>query len=554
MSLAKTRSGFAEGQSDRFVALGDAGGHVEIDFEPVERAYHYRVEISTGNPAEPVVAARLERDVTRVVLVGVPAGSYQVKLASFDDIGLESIPSPPRTIEVVEMGVRATSAPASPDADGGASEGDGEDDAAGPRAATDGDVPPVVVLPGSPASIPEGVHCEGLDDGRFPDEAGPVSLRCTADDKIVPLPPIEVAALRFDAPADGSELRAGEPVDMTIPIALPDGTEDEVAVALSGDIEGLEAERVDGGVRVHGTPTRAGSAVVALTLGEATVASMPLEVAEAESADEAEEAAPEPRDEDDATVAVRAIRLNEGWGALLGPDTFGLIDHRGATDGSGRLSGGIALDARGARDLDDGAFGLVASARAPLGDDWAATVAVPVELERSAGAPARDDEPLGEPTLRLAGTLPFAEAWSPSLGVALTFPTGFGPSRLSGPQFRLDGGIARRPMRDGHPHERMLWRAQAGALHSGGSGLQALGLATGIDWLIAGQFGFSVHGDAVLGRLQETSYFDVGAGPVLSWNHPAVRLTAALRAGLTDDIDARAMAWRGVFALEVRSW
>ncbi len=83
------------------VSLASSGTVLRGSWKPVQRAERYRVEVATDPNVRIVVAAfEVTKDVTSFEARGLNAGKYYVSVASIDDKGLESAPSPRQPVRV----------------------------------------------------------------------------------------------------------------------------------------------------------------------------------------------------------------------------------------------------------------------------------------------------------------------------------------------------------------------------------------------------------------------------------------------------------------------
>ncbi len=140
------------------VALASTGVVLKGSWKPVAQAERYRVEVATDPNVRIVVAAfEVTKDVTSFEAQGLKPGRYYVSVATIDDKGLESAPSPRQPIEIALLDHKPL---------------DGEQEAQ--------------LAQGSQLLAPDGMTCTGSDAPPTPTlalfKAGPVTVTCTRKD------------------------------------------------------------------------------------------------------------------------------------------------------------------------------------------------------------------------------------------------------------------------------------------------------------------------------------------------------------------------------------
>lgn len=142
-----------------FACLDGAAGRVSGTWAPVPGAVRTHVELA-AEAGGSVAAFDVPGDVTAFELVGLPAGTYEVRLSSVDGIGLEGRPGAPTTLSLQGLAGGACAAAAAPVQPG------------------EPGAPAVPSLwPGTQLAVPEGWTCSPITAG--------APVRCVSPDKRV---------------------------------------------------------------------------------------------------------------------------------------------------------------------------------------------------------------------------------------------------------------------------------------------------------------------------------------------------------------------------------
>lgn len=498
----------------RFSGIASEGGTIRGEWSAVEAARIYRVEVRKSGEDAVVAAAEVPNNVTRFEVHRLPAGEYEVRLATLDDEFFESRPSQARTIHValarlVVPGVET------------------EDALPDPSAAVE--TPRALV--GTIVAAPEGMNCSLQSAG--PSTAGPVGIALTTTgDNTIECSGADGEYAAFVVNVVGATASAAVAEDTESPaaMALTTGVPSEVSFEVESELElpaTLELQSdtlVVEDVRREGTrwfarvtASSAGEHPLQFTLGGTVLLSVNVV-----STDPGVEppAAAEP------TPTAPAPIGQEALGIWRQPSLFGLRDPR-----PGQHAASVGVGSGG---------------DAPFGDNSNTLLAVGVEADINGvgrivvGAHPGLDFERGSSFYAGFGLHYQSGALALYGELASWFPTGGDDVIVLAPSLTLGYEVS----------DRVLLRTRQGGLISLEAGPRTWASAYGADVRIAGAFFAGVEANLALGRANDELLSHFGAGLALGLALERARVSLALHRSITDDLRAERGDW--VAALGVR--
>jgi phage tail protein X len=219
---------WSDAQATTFLSLGDRGGTIRGQWEPVNNARTYRVEVARRRDGrDAIISQRVPASVRQLELHRLPPGTYYLRIATIDEELFEGRPQAPVELTVVGLDLRHPGAadftPVVPVDPFDLSTLDAE---ALPETEHTTDSPVARQLPiGTTIRLPAGVACAiaGASASRelTLNRLGPVQIDCegSVGDLSVEVVPNDVAAFREDGTTAGAIDEGGQPTPLRIRLA-----------------------------------------------------------------------------------------------------------------------------------------------------------------------------------------------------------------------------------------------------------------------------------------------------------------------------------------------